>query len=254
MSLLSPISGTAHGFKAYLRGVGWLRRHPRYLVYLSVPIVIGLSFVVAAMSWFATYDQTLLTWILPAAPEAWYWVVLYNIAKVLLYVAVFVLSLVSALLLMNVIASPIYEVVSVAVERDFTGGHVESLNFWDSFKTIVTELKKVFLILSISIVLLFIPGFNVISTLVAAFLVGWDFFDYPVARRGWKLRQRLSFVGGRFWQVLGFGVWLVIPFAQIVMMPLAVAGGTLLNLEALAESGQLTHYRSKEGAHDAISS
>lgn len=246
MSLLSPISGTVHGFKTYLRGLSWLRRHPRYLVLLTIPMLVGLSFVIGALSLFSTYDQTLLGWILPAAPESWYWAAAHNVLAIILSVAVFVLSLVSALLVMNIVASPIYEVVSVAVERDFTGGPVESLDFWDSLKAVLTELKKVFFILLISFVLLFIPGINIISTLVAALLLGWDFFDFPLARRGWKLGRRLSFLGAEFWSVLGFGVWLVIPFAQIVMLPLAVAGGTLLNLEALARRGQLTISPTKE--------
>ena len=246
MSLLSPISGTVHGFKTYLRGVGWLRRHPRYLILLMVPMLIGLSFVVAALTWFSSYDQTLLGWILPAKPEVWYWVMLHHVVELILYVAVFVLSLITALLLTSIISSPIYEIVSVAVERDFTGGHVASQGFWESFKTVIVEMKKVFLILLISVILLFIPGINIISTVVAAFLLGWDFFDYPLSRRGWKLRERMSFVGSEFWSVLGFGIWLVIPFAQIVMLPLAVAGGTILNLEALAQRGQLTVSPTKE--------
>lgn len=245
MPLFSPIQETSRGLKAFLRGVTWLKAHPRYLAYLAVPGVLGLVFLVGGISTFVTYDQQLMDLVLFAKPTGdgtayFLFTLLYYLCYVLLYVATIVLALLASFLLMNVIASPIYEIVSIAVERDFTGREPEGLSFLDGLRVMLIELKKVALILVLSIILLLIPGFNVLSTLAAAFLVGWDFFDYPLARRGWSLGRRLRFVAGEFWSVLGFGLWLIIPFVQLIMLPLAVAGGTLLNLEALERERLLT--------------
>lgn len=245
MPLLSPIQETSRGLKAYWRGVAWLRAHPRYLAYLMIPGLLGLLFLVAGISFFVSYDQQVMDWILFAKPAGegvayFLFTLLYYVCYVLLYVATIVLALLTSFLLMNVVASPIYEVVSVAVERDVTGREPEEFGFGATLRIMLVELKKVALILVLSIILLLIPGFNVLSTLAAAFLIGWDFFDYPLARRGWSLGQRLRFVGGEFWSVLGFGLWLIIPFVQLIMLPLAVAGGTLLNLEALERERLLT--------------
>jgi hypothetical protein len=41
------------------------------------------------------------------------------------------------------------------------------------------------------------------------------------------------------WAVMGLGLWLAIPFTQMLTLPLAVAGATFLNLDALARDKQL---------------
>lgn len=247
-SAFSPIAGLSRGLKAYVRGVSWLRERPRYMALLSVPALIGCLFLVGGMALFAAYDHIVFGWILFAKPDHWLLIPLYYLAQILIYVAVVLLTFLTSFLLMNVVASPIYEIISVAVERDLTGQAPPDMSLRQQIAIIGTELKKVALILFVTLILLFIPGLNLFSTLVAAFLVGWDFFDYPLARRGWSLQQRLQFVRGEFWAVLGLGLWLMIPFLQIIMLPLAVAGGTLLNLDAQRRVQQLNPYASREEA------
>jgi uncharacterized protein involved in cysteine biosynthesis len=140
---------------------------------------------------------------------------------------------------MSVVAAPVYEAISVAVERERTGVVAEPTGFGGMVRVLWLELKKVSLILTLSILLVFIPGLNVFSGLLAAFLAGWDLFDYPMARRGWPLRTRLGVARREAWAVLGLGLWLAIPFTQMLTLPLAVAGATLLNLDALARDRQL---------------
>ena len=77
------------------------------------------------------------------------------------------------------------------------------------------------------------PGINIISPFVTAFLLGWDFFDYPLARRGLSFKERKSLAFKSKWRILGLGLWLLIPFVQILFLPMAVSGGTMLGLEAL---------------------
>jgi uncharacterized protein involved in cysteine biosynthesis len=233
MSLMSPIVDTGRGIKTYLAGARWLKNHPRYLFLVFFPMIIGLVLLSVGSGFFLKYADGIFDWVLFARPESWWGIPLYYAAKALLYLAFMVLGMVACILLTNVIASPVYEYVSMAVEADITGKTVPELSLRESFRLIGEELKKVLFILGISILLLLIPGLNVLSMAVTAFLVGWDFFDYPLARRGWDFRERFSFVVSEFWVVLGFGLWLVIPFVQFIFMPLAVAGGTMLSVEAL---------------------
>lgn len=241
MTLLSPVDDTIRGLKTYLAGVRWLRSNPRYLLVLAVPAILGVFFLAAGVSWFAGNDERILSWILFARPEdSWMLMSLYYLCKAVLYLATIIFVFIASFLVMNVVASPIYEFVSVAVERDITGKDIPNQSLKEMLAVMLVELKKVALILGISLVLLVIPGLNLISTIMAAFLIGWDFFDYPLARRGWSFRDRVLFVRKEFFAVLGFGLWLVIPVVQIVLVPLAVAGGTMLNLEALKRRELLT--------------
>ena len=79
------------------------------------------------------------------------------------------------------------------------------------------EIKKLVFILFISFCLMIIPGINIIAPLVTAFLLGWDFFDYPLARRGLTFKERKSLAFKSMWRILGLGLWLLIPFVQILL-------------------------------------
>ncbi len=233
MNALSPITETTKGLRVYIKGVNWLKQHPKYLFVVFVPMIISIILVGFLYGLFLSYDEWVFAMILFDKPEAWWALGIYYILKFLLYIVFFVLGMVSCYLLANIIASPIYEYVSLAVESQVTGKPAPDISLMESLKLIGEELKKVLFILGVSILLLFIPILNVISILVTAFLVGWDQFDYPLARRGWGFGERLGFVFKNGWSVMGLGLWLMIPFVQILLAPLAVVGGTLLCIEAL---------------------
>lgn len=167
--------------------------------------------------------------------NSWLWIILYYLAWIVLHIVAFALVLLLGLLLGNVAAAPIYDSISVAVEREITGRVIE-ISFWRSLRSIPEELKKVALIGALSVLLFLIPGLNVLALFAAAFLVGWDVYDYPMARRGWPLRQRLKLVRSDFWAIMGLGLWLVIPVLHFILLPMAIAGGTILNLERIQRS------------------
>jgi CysZ protein len=236
------------GLAAFPRGVRWLRAHPRHVGLLAIPAALGTLFALLAFGAFVSRGGMLLDHVMFAQPEGGAALVGYYVVRALLYVAGALLVLTAAYLLASALAAPIYDAVSTAVERDVLGREPPSLGLRGQLRVVFVELRKAVLLLGLSTILLFIPGVNVVSPVIAAFLLGWNFFDYPLARRGWSLTRRMRLVGGEFWAVLGFGLWLVIPFAQLLVMPLAVVGGTLLNLDALQRRQLVNSY---EGSSDA---
>lgn len=239
MGMLSPLSDTARGFRTYLQGVGWLRSHPKYLAMVFVPGFLGLLLFIVAWNSFFRFEDDILNWVLFSKPESFWGIALYYVSMFFVYLSALLLGIVTCILLSSVIASPIYEYVSMAVETDLTGKPAPELSFLGSLKLMGEELKKVIFILFISVVMLFIPGLNVLSIIVTAIMVGWDFYDYPLARRGWSFQQRFQFLKKDLFAVMGLGFWMVIPFVQLFMMPLAVAGGTILSVTALKNKNQL---------------
>lgn len=224
------------GSAYYWSGVRWLKQHPFYLFLLFVPSLLGLIFMAGAWILFVEYKTEIVRQLLFEPGAGWAWTFLYYAAKGILYLAALVLSFLTGLLTANVLSAPLYELVSCAIERDVRGS-VAEISFWRSLRLIPEELKKVLLILLTSLAFFLIPGLNLLALLVTAFLVAWDFYDYPMARRGWPLRTRLRFVMKDFWAVLGLGLWLIIPLTQFVLIPLAVAGGTLMNLDRINRQG-----------------
>ena len=210
-----------------------------------VPFVLGLVGFAGGVVLFLQYGNSwitsmLMTWF-SSWQDNWLWMTLYWVVKGLMFASVFMLCVLSSIVLMAAVASPVNEYISVKVERDLIGDESQQAVPWRRWpRVLVGEFSKAFLVILVPILLLFIPGVNLMAGMVAAFLIGWDFYDYPLARRGWGFPQRFGFVVREFWSVLGFGLWLAIPFVHVFLVPLAVAGGTILNLEALAKRGLVT--------------
>jgi uncharacterized protein involved in cysteine biosynthesis len=239
MALLSPAADLVRGFKTYIRGIGWLRDHPRYFGLLAVPWIVGLLWLAVSVTLLIVYASQWTTTLMFARPTDWPMLGLYYLSKAMLMLSALILALVGAALCVSVLAAPVYERISAAIEAERSGKVVAISGLRGNLRLLWLEGKKVALILVLSILLLLIPGLNVVSGLVAAFLAAWDLFDYPLARRGWPLRVRLQLARREVWALMGFSLWLAIPFAQILTLPLAVAGATLLNLDALARDKQL---------------
>jgi CysZ protein len=234
---MSVFAEITNGFRAYPRGVAWLKSHPGHLAVLFLPLVLGIVAFVTCFGLLFSYDDQLVAMMLPAKPDSWWAVGLYYIGWFFLDATLVVFGAILALGITSIIAAPIYDFVSQAVERELTGKVVQTVGWTQFLSALVSEFKKILFIFCLTIILLFIPVLNVISIAIAALLLGWDFFDYPLSRRGWPLKQRLRLVRREGWRILGFGVWLVIPFVQVLFMPLAVVGGTMLALEALERDG-----------------
>ncbi len=220
------------GIRTYLTGLRWLRRHARYLFILFIPALLGLLSLILIMNLFFSNFFSIMDGIMFARPDTWLLLPLYYALYWLLAAVLFLLGFVPPLLISSVLASPFYEIVSCAVERDRSGKVIE-ISWRQSLLLIVEEAKKAGFILLLTLLAMLIPGLNVLALFVPAFLLGWDFCDYPLARRGWSFKRRLRFTFKNFWRVTGLGLWLIIPAVQFILAPLAVAGGTLLTIDAL---------------------
>lgn len=234
----NPIKEATFGLTAFTRGLAWYRQNPKYLFLVFLPIVLGVVCAFFGTALFFSYDDVLIDMILFAEPSAWWAIALYYLCKALVYVSFLVAVLVGSVLVVNIIASPIYDIVSMKVESDITGKASPELSIVESLKLIGEELKKVAFISVISLALLVIPGINLFAMLATALLVAWDFYDFPFARRGMKFKDRIVFLKQDLWAIFGMGLWMMIPFIQFVMMPLAVAGGTMIavrRIESLEE-------------------
>jgi uncharacterized protein involved in cysteine biosynthesis len=246
LPLLNPsIKSLSTGLAGYLRGARWMMARPRLLVLSLVPLLTGAIGFVVGVSLFFTYGHDWLTELLVQWFSGWEdgWVrqVAYGVAKVLMMVSLFMSFVLSAVVLTAIVAAPVHDYISLQVERELLGGEpFGDMNWSRWLQVMLGEVLKAIVVVMVPLIMFFIPGVNLFAGLVAAFLMGWDFYDFPLARRGWTFKQRFSFVVNEFWTVLGFGFWLAIPFVHVLLVPLAAAGGTILNLEALARRGIVT--------------
>ena len=234
-----PLKSVIVGLRGYLDGLWWIKSKPLYLLLLFIPIAVAIVVLVAILTALIVSGNELISSLIPFEATIWYLIPFYYLLWGVLAVMMFILSFIPPLLITNLLSSPLYEVVSCAVEREVRGIVVE-ISWRQALLAMVEEGKKVAFILLIMLlmfVVVFIPVLNLLTfplLLVNAFLLGWDVCDYPLARRGWSFRERLRFAGKNFLALMGFGLWLLIPL-QFVIAPLSVAGGTLLTLKLLPE-------------------
>jgi uncharacterized protein involved in cysteine biosynthesis len=218
--------------------------HPMILLLSVLPFIAGLVGFVLGMGTFVRYSDAWITHLLIGLFAGWsegtLWFVVYWIAKSLLFISILIFCVVSSIAVMAVVASPINEYISVRVERDLVEEGHEPVAWRRLPKVLAGEFLKAFFVIFLPLVLMFIPIVNMFAGFLSAFLIGWDFYDYPLARRGWGFKERFKFVFREFWTILGFGFWLMIPLVHLFLVPLAVAGGTILNVEALARRGLVT--------------
>lgn len=251
----SPV-GFARGLSYAFRGMRFVYfQHPRLARYWVFPILItGVALAAVFYGAGSLYDDLGgMVWSL--FPESWTeasgWVggllsALRWLIELVAGLLIGVLGLVLVLLLSSVVAAPFNDALSEAVEHMLTGRTAPPFSIShmlaDVARTVRLEILKVILYLGVVgpmfLASIFLPGIGQLVSLVGfgltAVYLGVDYIDWPAARRNWSVRDRLSFARTEFPAVAGFGtgVWILlfVPLVNLLFMPAAVAGGTMLFL------------------------
>ncbi len=158
------------------------------------------------------------------------------------------LGLVVVVLLANVIAAPFNDLLSEEVEHLLLGIRGPPFSWKvllrDTVRTIGLEGVKWsawLLVMGLLFLLSFVfPAVGHVISTVVGFLfttmyLALDFIDWPASRRNRSLTYRFGLLTEHFLPMLGFGtgvwVFLFLPFVNLLFMPAAVAGGTMLFLD-----------------------
>lgn len=166
----------------------------------------------------------------------------------------FALSVVAVALISNIIAAPFNDALSHEVERLVSGSVVGPPATFGSIisdlgRTVALELLKLALyaavMLPMFVLSVLLPGvgqllYTAFGFYFSASYFCLDYLDWPASRRQWTVGRRLAQLRRFPSTTLGFGlgVWafLLVPLVNLLFMPAAVAGGTLLFLELHPES------------------
>ena len=242
---MNPISEFTAGPGYLLRGFAWLGE-PALRRYVIVPVLINVLLIAGLM--------TLLGWRLDDWLNAWLgglpdW--LSWLEGVLWWILLILASLVFCYfftLLATFIASPFNGMLSARVERLVTGtapesglsrvgeigdavfGEIERLGYY---------LGRLLTVAFISLLLFFIPVANLAIAplwfVFGAFMLAFEYLDNPMGNRGMTLDAKLAHLRARRWRHLGFGsvvtLATAIPLANLIIMPAAVIGATLMYLD-----------------------
>ena len=238
------------GFYAPFRSVALLRNNPRLLPYIIIPFLINVAVFSSAVYFGLDFFGSVVAEQLPQG-DAWYWAVLYWLVWTLAVLMTALLVFFTFTVVGNLIASPFNDLLSERTEQALSGttsDEVFSLGQFlrDAWRTMTLEAKKMSIFVVAMLLILplnLLPGFgNGLYTLLALgltlFFLSIEYLGFVMVRKRKFFSEQKSFIMARKFLMLGFScgvmVLLMIPFVQMLCIPLAVVGMTRLWCE---ESG-----------------
>jgi CysZ protein len=227
------------GFMAPFRGLKVYRNHPRTLGWALMPTLINVLLFWAIYWWIGSWiGETIQGWF--AEAEGWMtfflWVTLGFALLVLFGVCGLLIAVVA-----RIVAFPFNDPLALSVEKaiGIADQGAGPTGFKEQFKELLKdlgrEIRKALALLAVAIIVAglgLIPGLGLFLWPITAFLLAFDFLDYPLARRGMGFSSQLSFMMKNLGASLGFGVAISLlvplPILGFFFLPVAVAGGTEL--------------------------
>ncbi len=239
-------------FADFAAGAGYLLRGFRLIRqrglrrYFIGPIAVNIT-VFVSLIWLGATRFTEVTQKLLPQGDGWWSGIVGIFAWILFGMVVLVLGFFLFTLVVNLIGSPFNGLLSEKVERVLVPPELGSTPrkshfFSDLIPSLFGEVRKyvIFLaIFAILLVLVLIPGINIIAApltlLFSAWMLALEYISYPMSNhnkyfsevRRWLRKNRMLGLG------FGFAVMVatLVPVLNLIVMPAAVAGATALWVE-----------------------
>lgn len=233
------------GLRSLGSGFGIILRSPRLLLLGAVPALVSAVLLLVALGALISVSGDLVTWMTPFADG---WAALWrSVVRIVLGVALVVgagvLGSLSFIALTLLIGGPFYERIAETAEaRLGLDPATDGAGWWRLLRRGITDAIKLVLVAVAGGLVLFVGGFvpivgqivvPVLAVLFGAWVISLEMTGMVFQRRGAGLRERHRVLRRHRRAVLGFGVptylLCLVPVAQLVVIPSAVVGGTLLS-------------------------
>jgi CysZ protein len=225
-----------------------LIRQPGLRAYVVIPLIINVLVFVALFGYGITLVDNWLTAAMADLAE-WlsflYWLVWLLVVATAVLIWFFCFTIVA-----NIIASPFNALLSVKVEERLTGETQAASNFKSIIavlpRTLAREFSKLMYYLPrlIGLVLItIIPGVNFVAPflwlLFGAWMMAVQYTDFGADNNNVRFRELRDRLSDERMTSLSFGIivylMIAIPLLNLVVMPAAVAGGTVFWVERLRD-------------------
>ena len=235
-----------HGSGCLFRGFGFLLR-PGIKRYVIIPLIINVVLFGCAIAVAINYFNIWLQHLSAMLPSWLNW--LPSLLWPIFALATLVVLFYAFTLVANIIGAPFNSFLSARVEilvaskkpdsgRSLVGDIVISLR--DELRRILYILWRALLIGILGLLLFFIPLFNILTPLLWLLFTAWmlamQYSDYPLSNRGVDFSAQRPLLKQQRNRLFGFGaattLCTLIPVVNFIIMPAAVAGATLLWMEA----------------------
>lgn len=232
------------GTRALVTGFGTIVRSPRMLLLGAVPALITSVVLLGLLVALVYFAGDIVTWLTPFA-EGWSEGVreaIRVLAAIALVGAAAVAGSLSFIALTLLIGGPFYEAIAERTERQLgLDTHDDGAGTLRSVGRGVRDSLKLVVVAALGAVVLFAIGFVpvvgqatavVLAALFGAWVISLEMIGLVFQRRGLRLGDRHRALRRNKAAVLGFGVptyvLCLVPVVQLIAIPSAVVGGTLL--------------------------
>jgi len=227
------------GLSAALRGAGMLLGNRRLALLSLVPFLLCAAIYAVLLALVVVLSDDVAGLMLE--PGSWWRAALRTVLMIALPVAFLVLAAFTYTAACVVLAGPLYEWLSVAVERELHAtGEEEPFSLGRMVSDLLRSVKWALTVLLVQVAVLvlsfvFVPVTTVLAFVLSAVLLSLEYLDYPMERRRLATAQKLRYARAHLWELMGLGLpllaGLMVPFVGVFTMPVGVAGGTLLFVE-----------------------
>lgn len=228
-----------------LRGALFIRAHRELWKYAAAPLVISTVFLGTA---YVTAYYFISRTAAPYADGTWYLKVLYYVVAVVVTVLLLVIIFFLFTRLASAIAAPFNDLISEKTEELTRGTFGETpFSFIgllkDSGRSIAHSFKILGIYLAVltaGLPILLVPAaggllYTALGGVLTSYMFAYEYLGYPMDRRRLSFSQKRRFLRSHLGSVLGFGlgnlVAASIPLINLLFIPAAVVGGTLLYLD-----------------------
>ncbi|MFZ5866014.1 MAG: EI24 domain-containing protein [Thermodesulfobacteriota bacterium] len=239
-----------------LRGAFFLWAHRQLWKYAAAPLVI--TTLVMGVGYYVLYHvfSDLLSRFLGPGTE-WYWQVVYYVLLVVAGALVLVMFFFLFTVVATTIAEPFNELISEKTEQLITGRFADTpFSVLQLLKESGRGLVHALRILSfyvgallVSLLFLLVPGigavlFWLVTIFLSAYMLSYQYLSYPMTRRKFTFRQKQALIRSKLFSTMGFGLGSLavasVPIINVLLVPAAVTGGTLLFLDLQAKGSDST--------------
>ena len=224
-------------------------RQPGIRLYVVLPLLINIV-LFAGLIWFG-YEQfsplveKAMSFI-PGFFDFLRWIIWLIISVLTALVVFFTFTPIA-----NIVAAPFNALLSEKIETSLTGKMINSDSSFIKIArdSVLSQLRKLVYILLWSAALLLIsliPVINIVApflwVIFGSWLLSLEYLDYPMGNHDLDFNREKQILGTRKGLALGFGgsvmVLTSIPLLNFIVMPLAVAGATVLWVEQLKSASK----------------
>jgi CysZ protein len=236
------------GVRAFFGGCGFIITTPRVWGYAMFPVLVALV-LVTGLSALGIWGGIAAADALVESQSAW-----GSAARITLEIVFGIMAVLIALLVAFALSQPLsgFALDAIVRKQEQALGSEQKWPEQPFGPTLVRSLSVNLtslglglpLLVLLTIVEVFAPPAAIVTIplkfLISAFMVSWDFLDYPLGLRGAHVRDRFKFVGKHLGAVIAFGllgaVVLLVPGLGLLLLPMGAAGATRMVLEAEMKS------------------